>query len=450
MHARRHLVLATLGADARRALERAGFSGSTRASSRSSWTRAPRGRAGTPSPRVLMGCRASASLGRHDLYDRALFRRRTRDGSGGTLGIFTGRSSCWASSAPHGWPASWPPGDHPWRASDRVGALTILGVLALVIALGELGVIRPLLPEVRACTSGGAGSLSRRALIIALASADDGHLSPLSAYALISAGGGAPDPWLGAISSWPMAWVHVPLAVRTAGAWPDAPRSSRSVRLVGGGARRRRRIPALDVDVRATGALLPGLLAQRAARARSGWRSPWRSRLRASRFGTPDVARITMSTSAIGTVSSSGRRDRGRPDADGRGAAAQTYFDAERAANRRQLVVTAATRSARRRRSRRSSTTCPRARRELMASTSTRSAITTSTAASPISARSWPGRFPYGRRNIVAADGTSSSSGPGSHAERGQRRGHRIGNRDAVRRRHRRTGEFQFFPPCRR
>ncbi len=106
----------------------------------------------------------------------------------------------------------------PWaREALASVALTILGVLALVIALGELGVIRPLLPEVRAVpTSGGAGSLSRRALIIALAfGATMAIFSPLSAYALIIGWVAArQSPWLGAITL--MAYglgLMVPLAV---------------------------------------------------------------------------------------------------------------------------------------------------------------------------------------------------------------------------------------------
>src|SRR6266478_5869290 len=53
----------------------------------------------------------------------------------------------------------------PWaREAIASIALTVVGV----VALGELGVIRPLLPQVRTVPTGpGTSSLSRRALIIA-------------------------------------------------------------------------------------------------------------------------------------------------------------------------------------------------------------------------------------------------------------------------------------------
>src|ERR1043166_4530447 len=79
----------------------------------------------------------------------------------------------------------------PWaREAIASIALTVVGVLALVVALGELGVIRPLLPQVRTVPTGpGTSSLSRRALIIALAfGATMPIFSPLSASALISGG----------------------------------------------------------------------------------------------------------------------------------------------------------------------------------------------------------------------------------------------------------------------
>ena len=86
-----------------------------------------------------------------------------------------------------------------------------------MIALGELGMIRPLLPDVRTVPTGGhTGSLSRRALIIALAfGATMAIFSPLSAYALIIGWVAAREsPWLGAITL--MAYglgLMVPLAV---------------------------------------------------------------------------------------------------------------------------------------------------------------------------------------------------------------------------------------------
>src|SRR2546422_6703940 len=106
----------------------------------------------------------------------------------------------------------------PWaREAIASIALTVVGVLALVIALGELGMIRPLLPDVRTVPTGGrTGSLSRRALIIALAfGATMAIFSPLSAYALIIGWVAAREsPWLGAITL--MAYglgLMVPLAV---------------------------------------------------------------------------------------------------------------------------------------------------------------------------------------------------------------------------------------------
>ena len=106
----------------------------------------------------------------------------------------------------------------PWaREAIASIALTVVGVLALVIALGELGIIRPLLPEVRTVpTVTGTSSLPRRALVIALAfGATMAIFSPLSAYALIIGWIAArQSPWLGAITL--MAYgvgLVVPLAV---------------------------------------------------------------------------------------------------------------------------------------------------------------------------------------------------------------------------------------------
>src|SRR2546430_11201801 len=92
----------------------------------------------------------------------------------------------------------------PWaREAIASIALTVVGVLALVVALGELGVIRPLLPQVRTVPTGpGPSSLRRRALIIALAfGATMAIFSPLSAYALIIGWVAASQsPWLGAVT----------------------------------------------------------------------------------------------------------------------------------------------------------------------------------------------------------------------------------------------------------
>ena len=102
----------------------------------------------------------------------------------------------------------------PWaREAIASIALTVVGV----VALGELGVIRPLLPQVRTVPTGpGTSSLSRRALIIALAfGATMAIFSPLSAYALIIGWVAASQsPWLGAVTL--MAYglgLVVPLAV---------------------------------------------------------------------------------------------------------------------------------------------------------------------------------------------------------------------------------------------
>src|SRR2546427_281776 len=106
----------------------------------------------------------------------------------------------------------------PWYPPARCPLLlTIVGLLALMVALGELGVIRPLLPEVRTVPTGrSTSSLSRRALIIALAfGATMAIFSPLSAYALVIGWVAArQSPWLGAITL--MAYglgLVVPLAV---------------------------------------------------------------------------------------------------------------------------------------------------------------------------------------------------------------------------------------------
>ena len=106
----------------------------------------------------------------------------------------------------------------PWaREAIASMALTIVGVLALVLALGELGLIRPLLPEVRTVRApGSTRSRPRRALVIALAfGATMAIFSPLSAYALIIGWVAArQSAWLGAATL--MAYglgLMVPLAM---------------------------------------------------------------------------------------------------------------------------------------------------------------------------------------------------------------------------------------------
>jgi len=118
-----------------------------------------------------------------------------------TLGIFTGAllvvlgafgaAMAWAGAAVAAKVTT------PWaREAIASIALTIVGLLALMVALGELGVIRPLLPEVRTVPTGrSTSSLSRRALIIGWVAARQ-------------------SPWLGAITL--MAYglgLVVPLAV---------------------------------------------------------------------------------------------------------------------------------------------------------------------------------------------------------------------------------------------
>jgi len=82
----------------------------------------------------------------------------------------------------------------------------VLGALALMIALGELGLIRPLLPRVTAVpgstVAGTSSSLTRRALVIALVfGATMAIFSPLSAYALMIGWVAAQQsPWLGALT----------------------------------------------------------------------------------------------------------------------------------------------------------------------------------------------------------------------------------------------------------
>jgi cytochrome c biogenesis protein CcdA len=80
-------------------------------------------------------------------------------------------------------------------------ALTVLGILALVVALGELGLTSPLLPRITTLQGPRAlGSLSRRTIIIAVAfGATMAIFSPLSAYALVIGWVAAQQStWLGA------------------------------------------------------------------------------------------------------------------------------------------------------------------------------------------------------------------------------------------------------------
>ena len=93
-------------------------------------------------------------------------------------------------------------------------ALTALGVVSLVIALGELGLSRPLLPRITAVPGG--GSLARRTVTIALTfGATMAIFSPLSAYALVIGWVAAQrSAWLGAVTL--MAYgvgLMVPLAI---------------------------------------------------------------------------------------------------------------------------------------------------------------------------------------------------------------------------------------------
>ena len=96
-------------------------------------------------------------------------------------------------------------------------ALTSLGIVALVSALGELGLARPLLPRLTMVpTGGGSGSLGRRAVTIAIVfGATMAIFSPLSAYALVIGWVAAQrSAWLGAVTL--MAYgvgLMVPLAI---------------------------------------------------------------------------------------------------------------------------------------------------------------------------------------------------------------------------------------------
>lgn len=139
-----------------------------------------------------------------------------------TLGVFTaallavlgvfGAAMAWAGSAAAARVTT------PWAREVIASlALTVLGVLSLAIALGELGLTRPLLPRSTAAPEGGVGgSLTRRALAIAVGfGATMAIFSPLSAYALVIGWVAAQQSgWLGAATL--MAYglgLMVPLAI---------------------------------------------------------------------------------------------------------------------------------------------------------------------------------------------------------------------------------------------
>jgi cytochrome c biogenesis protein CcdA len=169
-----------------------------------------------------------------------------------TLGLFTGAllivlavfgaAMAWAGSAVAAQVTT------PWAREVIASlALTVLGALALAIALGELGLIRPLLPRVMtvpgAATVGGSSGLSRRALVIALVfGATMAIFSPLSAYALMIGWVAAQQSaWLGAatLAAYGLGLV-VPLAIAgtlaVRGEQASGPSSQlqERVRLVGG------------------------------------------------------------------------------------------------------------------------------------------------------------------------------------------------------------------------
>jgi cytochrome c biogenesis protein CcdA len=131
----------------------------------------------------------------------------------------------------------------PWaREAIAASALTVLGLLALAVALGELGLVRPLLPSVTTVPSARVGgSLERRALVIAVVfGATMAIFSPLSAYAVIvgwvAAQGSA---WLGALTlaAYGLGLV-VPLAIAgtlaARGGGTVLPQFQERLRVVGG------------------------------------------------------------------------------------------------------------------------------------------------------------------------------------------------------------------------
>src|SRR3989441_6553472 len=171
------------------------------------------------------------------------------------LGVF-GAAMAWAGSAMAAKVTT------PW-AREAIASVTLsgLGLLAVAIALGELGLARPLLPRLTTAPAEGAptGSLTRRALAIALGfGATMAIFSPLSAYALVIGWVAAQQSaWLGAVTL--MAYglgLMVPLAVagtlaaggpRGAGTHAPAlppPRSGGS----GGGPAAGRRLPLSMVE----------------------------------------------------------------------------------------------------------------------------------------------------------------------------------------------------------
>jgi cytochrome c biogenesis protein CcdA len=127
------------------------------------------------------------------------------------LGVF-GAAMAWAGASV----AAKVPTPHAREAIASL-ALTVIGLLAVATALGELGLTRPLLPRVT--TAPGAGpsaSLTRRALVIAIGfGATMAIFSPLSAYALVIGWVAAQQSaWLGAVTLMAYgAGLIVPLAL---------------------------------------------------------------------------------------------------------------------------------------------------------------------------------------------------------------------------------------------
>jgi cytochrome c biogenesis protein CcdA len=122
--------------------------------------------------------------------------------------------------------------------------LTLLGVVALASALGELGLARPVLPRLTAAPAGtSSGSLRRRAATIALTfGVTMAIFSPLSAYALVIGWVASQrSAWLGALTL--MAYgvgLVVPLAIAGTlaagrGAAALSERTQERLRLVSGG-----------------------------------------------------------------------------------------------------------------------------------------------------------------------------------------------------------------------
>lgn len=127
------------------------------------------------------------------------------------LGVF-GAAMAWAGAAVAARVTT------PWaREAIAASALTVLGLAAILISLGELGLTRPWLPRVTAAPGAGlGGSLRRRALALALVfGATMAIFSPLSAYALVIGWVAARESaWLGALTL--MAYglgLVVPLAI---------------------------------------------------------------------------------------------------------------------------------------------------------------------------------------------------------------------------------------------